>query len=194
MSIEDQHKKWLYKIRTHVWKEVQYEFDLPLSNYTGYEQYGYQTCGLKQVVTKLQSSHLHNMDGFKRQIMGVTVFSTTPMNMYLSLDKVSKFTPGCKCKSGCRTKRCGCRKNGQQCGPGCQCLNWEFTYLRCCSAGIQQWPWNSLRIRSQEWPWMWKFEWKWSNESDTENEISGTESESDTDQECCVNAYNHSTV
>ena len=25
----------------------------------------------------------------------------------------------------CKTKRCGYRKNGHQCGPGCQCLNCE---------------------------------------------------------------------
>ena len=38
---------------------------------------------------------------------------------------MSKFTRGCKCKSGCRTKRCGCKQNGKQCGPGCRCLNCE---------------------------------------------------------------------
>lgn len=41
--------------------------------------------------------------------------------------RVSKFTKGCKCKSGCtcRTKRCGCKEQGLQCGPGCRCLNCE---------------------------------------------------------------------
>lgn len=29
---------------------------------------------------------------------------------------------GCKCKTGCANKRCGCRKKGKGCGPGCKCL------------------------------------------------------------------------
>ena len=27
---------------------------------------------------------------------------------------------GCSCKECCKTKQCSCRKNGHQCGPGCQ--------------------------------------------------------------------------
>ena len=30
---------------------------------------------------------------------------------------------GCKCKTGCTTRRCKCLKQGKTCGPGCQCLN-----------------------------------------------------------------------
>ena len=28
---------------------------------------------------------------------------------------------GCKCKTGCGTKRCKCKKLGKLCGPGCKC-------------------------------------------------------------------------
>lgn len=28
---------------------------------------------------------------------------------------------GCTCKKGCNSGRCGCKKNGRTCGPGCQC-------------------------------------------------------------------------
>ena len=30
---------------------------------------------------------------------------------------------GCKCATGCSTKRCGCRKNGKDCSVGCGCRN-----------------------------------------------------------------------
>ena len=30
---------------------------------------------------------------------------------------------GCKCKTGCNSKRCKCTKTGLQCGPSCQCAN-----------------------------------------------------------------------
>ena len=33
-------------------------------------------------------------------------------------------TKGCKCKAGCVTGRCGCRKKGQSCTEGCSCLHY----------------------------------------------------------------------
>ena len=36
--------------------------------------------------------------------------------------KVAQLTKGCKCKKGC-TGRCGCRREGHECGPGCACIN-----------------------------------------------------------------------
>ena len=30
---------------------------------------------------------------------------------------------GCKCKTGCSTRRCSCKKNGRICGPSCGCIN-----------------------------------------------------------------------
>ena len=36
----------------------------------------------------------------------------------MSLDFVLK---GCKCKTGCKTRICSCRKKERQCGPSCYC-------------------------------------------------------------------------
>lgn len=30
---------------------------------------------------------------------------------------------GCKCKGGCSSRRCSCRKKERICGPSCQCVN-----------------------------------------------------------------------
>ena len=30
---------------------------------------------------------------------------------------------GCKCKGGCKSRRCRCKKDQRACGPGCQCIN-----------------------------------------------------------------------
>ena len=30
---------------------------------------------------------------------------------------------GCKCKTGCRNKRCGCRGKEKTCSVGCECIN-----------------------------------------------------------------------
>ena len=36
-------------------------------------------------------------------------------------DTINFLTKGCSCKKGCLSQRCGCRKSGHHCGPGCQC-------------------------------------------------------------------------
>ena len=38
-------------------------------------------------------------------------------------DTINFLTKGCSCRGGCLTRRCGCKKNGRHCGPGCQCQN-----------------------------------------------------------------------
>ena len=37
-------------------------------------------------------------------------------------------TKGCVCKTGCATRKCGCKKRGVACGPSCKCRN---TFLNC---------------------------------------------------------------
>ena len=47
----------------------------------------------------------------------------TEEHVLIVRQRVSKYTRGCNCKSGCNTKTCGCLKSGQQYGPGCRCVN-----------------------------------------------------------------------
>ena len=42
----------------------------------------------------------------------------TRQKIQATLDFLAK---GCTCKTGCRTKRCSCQKNGRDCGAGCEC-------------------------------------------------------------------------
>ena len=41
---------------------------------------------------------------------------------------------GCTCKTGCKTKRCGCQKAGRHCGAGCECRGCTNTQL----GGVQE--------------------------------------------------------
>ena len=40
---------------------------------------------------------------------------------------VDYLTQGCKCKTGCESKRCICKKVSLHCGPSCQCVNCKNT-------------------------------------------------------------------
>lgn len=47
----------------------------------------------------------------------------TKQNMEAIRNQVLVLTSGCKCKTGCTSEWCSCRKKQQQCTEGCQCLN-----------------------------------------------------------------------
>ena len=36
-------------------------------------------------------------------------------------ENIQILTKGCHCKTGCKSKVCGCRKKSRYCGPGCDC-------------------------------------------------------------------------
>lgn len=38
---------------------------------------------------------------------------------------------GCMCKTGCKTKRCSCQKNGRPCGAGCECRRCTNMQISC---------------------------------------------------------------
>ena len=38
-------------------------------------------------------------------------------------DRISTLLKGCKCATGCTTRRCKCRKQGKECAVGCDCTN-----------------------------------------------------------------------
>ena len=44
-----------------------------------------------------------------------------PENIQRVKERVEYVLSGCKCKTGCGTRRCKCRKSGRSCGPGCHC-------------------------------------------------------------------------
>ena len=48
-------------------------------------------------------------------------------NMKKVQQTVQYLTKGCKCKTGCTTKRCLCQKGQTLCGPSCQCTNCRNT-------------------------------------------------------------------
>ena len=45
----------------------------------------------------------------------------TDENIKKSAKRFEYVMSGCKCKKGCWTRRCKCRKTGMKCGPGCRC-------------------------------------------------------------------------
>jgi len=53
----------------------------------------------------------------------LTVLWDTVENMEAIRQRVHLLLKGCRCVTGCATRRCGCKKNNTQCSEGCQCTN-----------------------------------------------------------------------
>lgn len=47
----------------------------------------------------------------------------THENIIHADQQVQFILSGCKCKAGCGTRRCKCKKEGRTCGAGCQCIH-----------------------------------------------------------------------
>ena len=124
-TIEDQHIQWLDKIRAHVWKKFRmnftYHLHTLLSNYTGCKLLNMWAQASANKITTLPPTEY----GWIKEDGGYNIQCDTEEHILIVRQRVSKFTRGCTCKGGCKSKRCGCKKNGQQCGPGCRCLNCE---------------------------------------------------------------------
>lgn len=68
--------------------------------------------------------------GWQRVDGKLEVLWDTPENIASACQRVQYALHGCKCKTGCTTRRCKCLKESRKCGPGCQCigcLNTAFT-------------------------------------------------------------------
>jgi len=57
----------------------------------------------------------------------LSIFWDTPENMQKVKQRVRLLMNGCGCKSGCRTRRCSCKKRNSVCGAGCRCVHCENT-------------------------------------------------------------------
>ena len=49
-------------------------------------------------------------------------------------ERVHRLLKGCKCKTGCGSKRCGCKGKDRKCCIGCECVNCTNTDADCSSS------------------------------------------------------------
>ena len=57
----------------------------------------------------------------KRQNGKLQIEWEVPQNIAKSKSSIDFFLSGCKCKTGCSTRICSCKKKERKCGPSCSC-------------------------------------------------------------------------
>ena len=119
----DAHKEWLKTIRVTVWErtidETYYvpSLELHWKRCVWVLQY-WEKARLQNTVMPSPTQYgWYGKDG------QLKVHWDTEDNMKKVVDKVDYLTKGCRCKTGCTSKRCKCKKAELHCGPSYQCLN-----------------------------------------------------------------------
>ena len=122
----DQHLSWLDNIRQNMWFRVKFENEMVPSN-EALLLYWKRACWVidmwsqaDQNTMKLQP--ITNYGWTVNENM-LSVSWDSESNMKAVRERVSVLFKGCKCATGCKTKRCGCRKGGNTCSVGCDCKN-----------------------------------------------------------------------
>ena len=61
--------------------------------------------------------------GWKLEDDTLSVIWDSEENMSAVQERVAMLLRGCKCATGCTTRRCSCLKRGKHCSVGCECTN-----------------------------------------------------------------------
>ena len=125
-SIQLQHENWLEDIRQSIWHHISFENEMILSNESLCFHWK-RSCWILQMWRQSDKNTMVLQPitdyGWALNDSKLTVIWDTPTNMQAIRDRVNILLRGCKCATGCSTGRCSCRRNGQQCSEGCQCIN-----------------------------------------------------------------------
>ena len=125
-DVEEQHKNWLEDIRQRSWARVIKETEMVPSAEALWRHWK-RSCWVIDMWRQADRNEVRVPD--------ITTCGGNLVDGILSVDwdsdenqaaineRVRLLTKGCKCKTGCTTGRCGCRKKGQSCSEGCECLH-----------------------------------------------------------------------
>jgi hypothetical protein len=121
------HEMWLQRIRDVVSDRITNEEER-VPTHTSLWRHWLRSCWVSQM---WQNSHLSDQYSSLPlpQTHGWTLSSDgvfgidwkAPEVQEMINDTIQLLTKGCHCKTGCKSKVCGCRKKTRYCGPGCDC-------------------------------------------------------------------------
>ena len=120
-----QHAEWLDAIRNEVWPRIYFENKL-IPSLEALQRHYHRAMW---VINYWRQAANNSMDllppqynGWKMTETGLQVDWDSDENIQQIKQHVDFLLHGCKCKSSkCTAKQCKCVKNGQLCGPGCEC-------------------------------------------------------------------------
>ena len=125
-AIRDQHLNWLNNVRENIWHRIKFENEMIPSNAALYLHWK-RTCWISHMWSQadINTMVLKPLTeyGWTLKDGKLTIVWDTEDNMKAVRQRVKVLLQGCKCKTGCTTARCKCKREGEICKEGCQCFN-----------------------------------------------------------------------
>jgi hypothetical protein len=125
-SIRDIHCQWLDSIRQNIWHRINFDNEMIPSD-TALHMHWKRSCWISHMwrqadVNKMMLQPLTE-NGWTLKDGKLMIIWDSEENFKVVRERVKTLTQGCKCKTGCTTARCKCRKDGEVCKEGCQCYD-----------------------------------------------------------------------
>ena len=126
LDVEQQHTNWLEDIRQNVWDRITFESEMIPSTEALWRHWQ-RSCWVIDMWRQADRNTMQvaniNSYGWKVVDDTLAIDWDSAENQAVVNERVLLLTKGCKCKTGCTTGRCGCKKKGQSCSEGCSCLH-----------------------------------------------------------------------
>lgn len=126
LSAKEQHHRWLDDIRETIWFRTQFENEMMASN-ESLKLHWMRSCWILHMWEQADRNKiiLQPISEYGWNITNgtLTMKWDTDDNIKTIKDRLHTLTTGCKCATGCATKRCSCKKKGITCSAGCECIN-----------------------------------------------------------------------
>jgi hypothetical protein len=128
LSVKEQHLNWLNDIRQTIWPRTKFEDEMMPSNDALYFHWK-RTCWVRDMWKQADANEMEvkALSDYGWQINEgvIGVMWDSAENIKKIRKRAEILLKGCKCKTGCSTGRCRCRKDNSLCTEGCDCLNCE---------------------------------------------------------------------
>lgn len=122
----EQHKAWIENIRLTISDRCPFE-NLMIPSVEALYRHWKRTCWVIDMWGQSDKNYMQLRDigtcGWRVVNNTLTVEWDSEENISAVETRVASLLKGCKCKSGCHTKRCGCKGKGKECYIGCECIN-----------------------------------------------------------------------
>ena len=126
LTVQEHHSKWLESIRQAIWYRVKFENE-EIPSDDALMLHWKRSCWIMHMWQQSDQSAmiLQPMQNYGWVIKNgiLSILWDSDINIQTIHDRVDALLSGCKCSTGCSSKRCGCLKKLKYCSVGCQCIS-----------------------------------------------------------------------
>lgn len=126
-SITERHKLWMQKIRANVSERILSE-EKRMPSTSSLRRHWLRVAYIHTLWNKSTDSNVYsslplpeNYGWIRKDNNVYEIDWEDPSKTSRIQTNIDFLLSGCKCKTGCNSRKCGCKKAGKACGPGCVC-------------------------------------------------------------------------